>query len=135
WAMNDAVVPAAREAHLLGLASSLLPHVQALLSATLRPRPQLRASIDVLAANRLGQQDLWALGISGDHPMLALRVRGGGDSALLRTLIGAHQSWRRRGIMTDLVVIPASGSGYLGPVREKLVEALRDVGAQEMFGR
>ena len=135
WAMSDALAQAAREAHLLGLDPSMLPDIQALLSATLRPRPQLRASVDVLAANRLGQHDLWALGISGDHPMLALRVRDGGDFALLRVLIGAHQSWRRHGVMTDLVVLLTGSSGYVAPVREKLAGILRDAGAQDMLGR
>ena len=135
WALNDAATQAAREAHLLGLDPSWLADIQALLSAVLRPRPPLRAPFARLAANPLGQHDLWALGISGDHPILALKAVAGHDAGLMGILVRAHQSWRRHGVTTDLVVIHEGGSGYIAPVRERLLDVLRDAGAQELLGR
>ncbi|NLD54095.1 MAG: cellobiose phosphorylase, partial [Burkholderiaceae bacterium] len=135
WAVNDAATQAARTAHALGIEPSWLPDIQMLLSVLLRPRPPMRIPFAALAANRLGQQDLWALGISGDHPMLLLRADDGEAGDLLRVLVGAHLLWRGHGVVTDLVVLQTGSSGYVAPMREQLVEMLHHAGAHEMLGR
>ncbi|HEX6862800.1 MAG TPA: glucoamylase family protein, partial [Thermoanaerobaculia bacterium] len=70
--------------------------VQELLSAVLQAHPALRAGPAVLAANRLGQPGLWPYGISGDRPILVLRVGRREDSQLVREVLAAHALWRRR---------------------------------------
>ncbi len=135
WAMSDAATAAAREAFRLGLEPARLPEVQALLSALLRPQPALRSALAAIAANRLGQSDLWALGISGDNPILALRVGDAQRTELLPLLVSAHQLWRRHGIAVDLVVLYGGISGYLEPMRERLTEVLRATDSQGLLGR
>jgi cyclic beta-1,2-glucan synthetase len=135
WASSDAAAAAAREVYGLGLQPSRLPEVQTLLSAMFRPQPGLRAAPGAIAANRLGQSDLWALGISGDHPILALRIGDAQNTELLRILVAAHQLWRRYGVTVELVVLHTGISGYVEPVRERLIEVLRDADAQDFLGR
>ena len=135
WASSDAATEAAREVFRLGLTPDRLPELQALLSAVLRPQPALRTAPATIAANSLGQSDLWALSISGDHPILALRASDAQQTELLRILVAAHQLWRRHGITVELVILHTGVSGYLEPVRERLIEVLRDAGAQDMLGR
>jgi cyclic beta-1,2-glucan synthetase len=135
WASSDAATEAAREVHRLGLEPGRLSELQALLSAVLRPQPALRAALATIAANRLGQPDLWALGISGDYPILALRIGDAQKTELLRILVAGYQLWRLHGIAVELVVLHTGISGYVEPVRERLIEVLRDAGAQELLGR
>lgn len=135
WALSDAATEAAREACQLGIEADRLPELQALLSAVLRPQPALRTAAALIAENRLGQSDLWSLGISGDHPILALRMGDAQKTELLRVLVAAHQLWRRHGVTVELVVLYTGISGYVEPIRERLIEVLRDAGAQDFLGR
>jgi len=135
WALGDAAAEAAREAHRLGLTPDRLPELQALVSLLLYPHSALRAEPSVIAENRLGQPGLWGLGISGDHPILALRVGDAQETGLLRLLIRAHRLWRRRGLQLDLVVLQTGASGYTEPLRERLQSLLQEAGVQELLGR
>ncbi len=135
WASSDAATEAAREVHRLGLVPGHLSELQVVLSAVLRPQPALRTAPGMIAANRLGQSDLWAFGISGDHPILALRAGDAQKTELLRILVAAYQLWRRHGITVELVVLHTGIAGYVEPVRERLIEVLRDGGAQDFLGR
>ena len=54
-----------------------LERFQTLLSALLYPQPGLRAAPATLAANTRGQPALWAYGISGDYPILLVRIAAG----------------------------------------------------------
>nr|WP_238532656.1 hypothetical protein [Novosphingobium pentaromativorans] len=134
WAVSDAATAVARELHTLGLAPHRVPEAQKLLSRLLQPAPP-RATYEGVGRGRASRQDLWALGISGDHPILLL---GGGDterSGLLRFLLSAHQLWRHRGVAVDLVVMHEGAEGYLEPVRERLLAVLRDAGVQDQLGQ
>lgn len=134
WALNDAVTAAAREMHTLGLAPHQVPDAQRLLSRLLQPAPP-RAIVQAHGTGRASRQDLWALGISGDHPILLLSAGDAERSELLRFLLRAHKLWRARGVPVDLVVMHESAEGYLEPVRERLLAVLRDVGVQDQLGQ
>lgn len=134
WAVSDAATAAAREMHTLGLAPHRVPEAQKLLSLLLQPAPP-RAHSDGDVAGRASRQDLWALGISGDHPILLLSAGDAERSGLLRVLLSAHQLWRRRGVAIDLVVMHEGAEGYLEPVRERLLAVLRDAGVQDQLGQ
>ncbi|HEY5903808.1 MAG TPA: glucoamylase family protein, partial [Anaerolineales bacterium] len=58
----------------LNLAGTDLELMDQVLSALLYPRPALRAPSETLAANRKGQSGLWPFGISGDFPILLIRL-------------------------------------------------------------
>ena len=132
WAISDASSEADREIHRLGLDTDRLADAQLLLSALLRPVPTPQLAIPDAPA-RFARNDLWAMGISGDHPLVVLRDGEHGD--LLGFLICAHQLWRRRGIAFDLVVTHDGAAGYVEPVRERLLDALRDAGVLELLGQ
>ncbi|WCP12161.1 Cyclic beta-(1,2)-glucan synthase NdvB [Sphingobium sp. AntQ-1] len=135
WAMNDAVADAAREMHQLGLGPDRVRDAQMLLSALLQPVQSSPGMQNALVADHHGRGDLWALGISGDHPILLVRAGDGQRTALLRFLAAAQQLWRRRGIAIDLVMMHEGAAGYLEPVRERLIELLREAGVQEQLGQ
>ena len=69
----------------------------------------LRTDPDTIAANRLGQSGLWQFGISGDLPILLVRVVGNDDVSLVRQVLQAQEYWRLKGLSAD-VVDPERGS-------------------------
>ena len=135
WTLGNAAVEAAREAHRLGLEPARLPELQMLSSLMLLQQPALRAEPRIIAANRLGQPGLWPLGISGDHPILVLRMSDPNEMDLLRLLLRAHQFWRRRGIYFDLVVLRTGASSYMDMLRDRIFTLLRDAGEPDQLGR
>jgi cyclic beta-1,2-glucan synthetase len=93
------------------LGSPELAQVEQVLSALLYPNPSLRAAPDVLATNSIGQNGLWAFGISGDFPILLARLRSEG-APIIAELIQAHNYWRDHGITVNLVFMNERDTGY-----------------------
>ncbi len=130
WAVSDAATATARAMHGLGLQPHLVPRAQALLSHILTARPAAAP-----AGSRLFRRgDLWALGISGDHPILLLRAGTAEQTGLLRFLLAAHRLGNQRGVLIDLVIAHEGTSGYIEPVRERLLDVLKEAGAQDRLG-
>jgi cyclic beta-1,2-glucan synthetase len=104
---------------------------QRLLSALLFPRLE-SASSPVLEAAGLGQPALWRHGISGDWPILLLRVGELGEfgAAMVVRMANAHTSWHERGIVVDLVVLEERPSGYDGALRQRIAQLLEHSGAR-----
>jgi cyclic beta-1,2-glucan glucanotransferase len=70
--------------------------------------PARRASSAVLIQNRQGQSGLWRHGISGDHPIVLLRMTD--KIEIANRLSRAHAYWRRKGLVADLVIVVESTS-------------------------
>jgi cellobiose phosphorylase len=66
--------------------------------------PALRRP-DAVAANRQGQPGLWPHAISGDRPIVLVRVAGPDDLSLAHELVRWHAYARRRGLDPDLVML------------------------------
>jgi len=135
WAISDAARTVAREAQQAILEPEQLPEIQLLASLLLAPRWALRGTAAQVSLNRLGQPRLWALGLSGDLPILLIRANEGRDAELLRVLMRAHRLWRNRSFAVDLVILRMGVSGYEEPVRERIQALIREVGLQDMVGR
>jgi cyclic beta-1,2-glucan synthetase len=78
---------------------------QHLASRILYSDPGLRAPADVLERNRTGPAALWAQGISGDLPIVLVRIDEPEDQGIVRQLLRAHEYWRLRGLAVDLVIL------------------------------
>jgi len=83
-----------------------------LASSILYANPLLRASSSVIARNQRGQSGLWAYGISGDLPVVLLRIGDQTQINLVRQLVQAHAYWRVHGLAVDLVIWNEDQSGY-----------------------
>lgn len=86
--------------------------------------PALRASPSVIAANRRGQSGLWGQAVSGDLPIVLLRI---GDIARLdiaRDMIRAAAYWRLRGLVVDLVIWNEDATGYRQALHDALIGLL-----------
>src|SRR5262245_53411397 len=84
--------------------------------------PRLRA-VEAVAANQLGQPELWKYGISGDRPILLARVADDAELPLVRDLLKAHEYLRVKGLMFDLVVLNEHGTSY----RQDLQDAIQQM--------
>ena len=97
-----------------------LERIQTLLSALLYPQPGLRAAPATLAANTRGQPALWAYGISGDYPILLVRIAAEEGLGVIQELLQAHAYWRKRGLKIDLVILNQRQAGYNQDLRDQI---------------
>jgi cyclic beta-1,2-glucan synthetase len=86
----------------------------------LYPNAQLRAPVERLRRNVLGQSRLWAYGISGDWPMVAVSVTDSQGLDLAREMLVAHTYWRLRGFKADLVILNREPASYDQPLHLQL---------------
>jgi cyclic beta-1,2-glucan synthetase len=111
-AFDRAYDAAAQELRQLVLHGAALEQIQQLLSLLLYPHAALRADAATLAANRQDQSQLWGFGISGDNPIVLLKLNDEAEGELLKTLLQAHTYWRRRGLQIDLVILNRQATNY-----------------------
>lgn len=76
------------------------------------PNISLRADAALLAQNRRGQSGLWAHSVSGDLPIVLLKISSSQHIELVRQLIQCHSYWRLRGLVVDLVIWNEEQMGY-----------------------
>ncbi|HEY1838474.1 MAG TPA: glucoamylase family protein [Rhizomicrobium sp.] len=73
---------------------------------TLRPPP------DVIKRGLRKTSTLWSQGISGDLPIVLLRIEDDEDLALVRQLLRAHEYWRLKQLAVDLVILNERAVSY-----------------------
>ena len=95
----------------MGLNANSLEHIQQLLSAVLYPAHAFRAAAKCNTKNRKGQSGLWAYGISGDYPILLVRILDE-TRPLLQEALQAYLFWRNRHIKVNLVILNDQDTGY-----------------------
>ena len=81
-----------------------------------------RAKASILARNRRGQSGLWGYGISGDVPIVLVRIRDRERIALVRQAVQAHAYWRLKGLAVDLVIWNEDDSVYRQTLQEAIVD-------------
>ena len=92
-----------------------------LAGAVLYADPHRRALGGLIARNRRGQSGLWGYGISGDLPIVLLRISDQSNIDLVRQLAQAHAYWRMKGLVVDLVILNEDQSGYRQPLQDQIV--------------
>ncbi|MEP7182280.1 MAG: glucoamylase family protein [Betaproteobacteria bacterium] len=81
----------------------------------------LRADAGVIARNRRGQSGLWGYAISGDLPIVLLRIADAANIDLVRQLVQAHAYWRLKGLPVDLVIWNEDHGGYRQLLQDQIM--------------
>ncbi|GMU21218.1 MAG: hypothetical protein AMXMBFR13_13110 [Phycisphaerae bacterium] len=92
-----------------------------LASSILYLNPQRRAPAGMIARNRRGQWGLWGYGISGDFPIVLLRIADITRLGIVRQLVRAHAYWRVKGFPVDLVIWNEDVSGYRQELQDQIM--------------
>ena len=92
-----------------------------LANSILYAHASLRADSSVLMLNRRGQSGLWGYAISGDLPIVLLRIADMANIELVRQLIQAHAYWRLKGLAVDLVIWNEDRAGYRQVLQDQIL--------------
>ncbi len=91
---------------------------------SLRPRPH------VLALNTKAQSSLWAYGISGDLPILVVRIDKAEDLPTVHMIVRGHEYLHYKGLKIDLVILNDDISTYHQSLQRELEAMVRTSGLQ-----
>jgi cyclic beta-1,2-glucan synthetase len=127
-AFDDALVRSERELLEQDLNASSVENFQRLYSALINPVGVLRAAPHLLAQNEKGQSGLWAFGVSGDYPILLVRIRDG-ESPLLLEALQAFTYWRSHNATVNLVILNDQDTGYALDLYNAILRQIRRMSA------
>jgi cyclic beta-1,2-glucan synthetase len=112
------------QAHVLvrlqGLTSEEARLFERLASRVFGTDASLRGGAALPASGTLDPSALWRFGISGDRPILAVRISHSDHVRLAREALRAHEYWRLKGLIADLVILNEHPAGYRKEVNDEL---------------
>jgi cyclic beta-1,2-glucan synthetase len=85
----------------------------------------LRPPAAALKHNTSGPSALWAHGISGDLPIVLVRIDEPEDRGIVRQLLRAHEYWRLKGLAVDLVILNERAHSYTEELQSSLEALVR----------
>ena len=98
---------------------------QRLANRILYADPSLRASSEALQRATGGARALWPHSISGDLPIVLVRIDDPSDQQIVRQLLRAHEYWRLKQLAVDLVMVNEQGISYAGDLQTALEALVR----------
>ncbi len=111
--------------HHLGIGGDEAHLFQRLANRILYSDPSLRPEPSLLARNEWGAPRLWAHGISGDLPIVIVRIDATEELDIVRQLLRAHEYWRLKLIDVDLVILNEEGVTYAQGLNDALASLVR----------
>ena len=106
-----------------------------LVSNVLYANPSMRAPRSVIARNRSGQSALWAYSISGDLPIVLVRIADREHLGLVRQMVQAHAYWRLKGVACDLVIWNEDPSGYRQVLQDEITGVIGALSESSMLDK
>ncbi len=79
---------------------------------------------DNIEKNSLTQKDLWKFGISGDFPIILVKIKSPDEIQMVSELINAIEYFNRKNIKIDLVIVDEEKSRYEQYTYEKIYEII-----------
>jgi cyclic beta-1,2-glucan synthetase len=124
----------------LGIDAAEASLFQRLASHVLLANASMRSSSDTIRRGAGGPAALWAQGISGDLPIVLVRIDDVEEIEIARQLLRAHEYWRMKLLAVDLVILNERASSYVQDLQTALETQLRmsqsrpKLGADSMRG-
>jgi len=112
----------------LDVSSADAGRYQRLAGHVLYANAALRSSRETIRRGLAAPPALWSQSISGDLPIVLVRVEEIEETALVRELLRAHEYWQMKGLAVDLVVLNERSASYVQDLQvtlETLVRASR----------
>lgn len=108
---------------------------QSIAARLLYSSADFRAASNIVRQNSRIQSNLWAYGVSGDVPILLVKVKTADDIAFVKTMLRGQEYLRLKGLKLDLVILNLHPEGYAQNVQEELDIAVRTGGFQHWLNK
>ena len=118
----------------IGISAQEYHRLDRLAALLVDPHLAARAKGQHAPCTGLSREALWAMGISGDRPLLTMAVKDRNGEPAVRALMRAHAFYRAIGMEADLVFIDDEPVGYDRPVRDLLNGCIASGGLRDRVG-
>ncbi|MGO4333938.1 glucoamylase family protein [Labrys sp. KB_33_2] len=118
----------------LGVAATEAADFQRLAAPILYADPRFRASSEAILRGAGPQSGLWPLGISGDLPIVVLRIDDIADITQVGQLLRAHEYWRMKRLAVDLVIVNEHAASYMQDLHIAIEMAVRSSQSRPRLG-
>ena len=98
------------------------------------PTPTLRPPSDTITARHRRAVGPWPLGISGDLPIVLVRIADIEHLDLVRELLQAQEYWRMKQLAVDLVILNERASSYVQDLQIALETLVRTSQSRPQIG-
>lgn len=88
--------------------------------------PSLRSVGKSVLMSTLSVAGLWRYGISGDRPIMLLRISEPEDRGIVEQLLRAHEYWRIKGLIVDLLILNEKELSYVEELQVFLESLVRE---------
>ncbi|WP_460873792.1 GH36-type glycosyl hydrolase domain-containing protein [Paralcaligenes ginsengisoli] len=119
--------------HHLSVETDEAADFQRLAAPILYADPRFRAPSEAIIRGAGCQSGLWPHAISGDLPIILLRIDDIDDIAQVRQLLRAHEYWRMKHLAVDLVIINERASSYVQDLQIEIDTAVRSSQSRPRF--
>ena len=113
--------------HHLGVDADKAHLFQRIANRVLYSDPTLRPSSEMLKRGEGRQSKLWPAGISGDLPIVLVRIDETEDLEIVRELLRAHEYWRMKRLAVDMVILNERPPSYDQDLQNALEAIVRAV--------
>ncbi len=133
WVMHDARREVARQLDRAGMTPELLPIAMQVASRLVLPAAPLRPRSELIDGGAT-RGDVWGHGISGEDPMLVVRVIDPAQSSLVREVLTLHRVLRAWQVPVELVFLDETATGYQMEEAGRLREVIAALGMDDQLG-
>jgi len=115
-AFNLALARSKVESEYLNMNAAEMELYQEMISDILFISPTKRNNQNMIKENKKGQSSLWRYGISGDLPVVFVRLNKTDQMEILYEVLKAHDYWRLKDLRVDLVILSDEEHEYALPL-------------------
>jgi cyclic beta-1,2-glucan synthetase len=94
-----------------------------------------RAPQGIIARNRHGQSRLWRFAVSGDLPIVLVRIGHIERIDLVEQALRCHAYWRMKGLIADLVILNEDFSGYRAVLHDRIMGMIQSGPAADLVDK
>ena len=94
--------------------------------------PSLRTDPEIILQNHRGQPGLWSYSISGDLPIVLVKIEDAENIELVQQMVQAHAFWRLKGVMVDLVIWNDDHGGYRQLLQNQILGLIAPIVGAEL---
>jgi cyclic beta-1,2-glucan synthetase len=120
--------------HHLDIDRSAAEQYQRLAGHIIHATPMLRPSSEAIGSGSGAQPDLWSLGISGDLPIMLVRISDIDQLDLAREALQAVEYWRMKRLALDLVILNERAPSYVQDLQIALETLVRASQSRPQIG-
>ncbi len=112
------------EARYLELSGKEIETSQEILSYLIKQNPMKKLYISSYAKRKYKQEELWKFGISGDDPILLVKIRDANDIYVIEELLKIYEYLKIKNIEIELVILNQEKYSYEQYVKEAIENAI-----------